>query len=81
MAGTPSAYVLATVGMTIVSVLFFGVVGTLGAGLLFDIGFSIDPPRVGGAAAAISGVVAFVSTAVISYRDYNYVPSTDISKR
>ncbi|MBC2693209.1 MULTISPECIES: hypothetical protein [Pseudomonas] len=81
MAGTPSAYVLATVGMTIVSVLFFGVAGTLCAGFLFDIGYSIDPIGVGHKAAVISGVLTFVFVAAVSYRDYHYEPSAHNSNR
>lgn len=75
MAGTPSAYVLATLGLTIVSVLFFGVAGTLCAGFLFDIGYSVDPIGVGRIASAIAGVLTFGFVATVSYRDYHYEPS------
>jgi hypothetical protein len=75
MAGTPSAYALATLGLTFISILFFGVAGTLIAGFFFDIGYSIDPIRVGGNASAIAGVLTFVFVAVMSYRDYHYEPS------
>ncbi|TPG89827.1 hypothetical protein EAH72_31100 [Pseudomonas caspiana] len=67
--------------MTIVSVLFFGVAGTLCAGFLFDIGYSIDPIGVGHKAAVISGVLTFVFVAAVSYRDYHYEPSAHQSNR
>ncbi|PMV91205.1 hypothetical protein C1X34_12590 [Pseudomonas sp. GW456-12-10-14-TSB6] len=67
--------------MTIVSVLFFGVAGTLCAGFLFDIGYSIDPIGVGRNAAAIAGVFTFVFVAAVSYRDYHYEPSAHNSNR
>jgi hypothetical protein len=78
MAGTASAYVLATMGLTIVSVIFFGVAGTLCAGFLFDIGYSVDPIGVGRTTAAIAGVLTFVFVAAVSYRDYHYEPSARV---
>jgi len=81
MAGTPSAYVLATLGLTVISVIFFGVAGTLCAGFLFDIGYSVDPIGVGRNAAAVAGFLTFMFVAVVSYRDSHSVPSADNSKR
>ncbi|MCY1449558.1 hypothetical protein D9M71_663040 [compost metagenome] len=81
MAGTPSAYVLATLVATLVSVIFFGVSGTLCAGFLFDIGYSVDPIGVGRTTAAIAGVLTFVFVATVSYRDYHYEPSAHQSNR
>lgn len=80
MAGTPSAYVLAILGLTIVSVLFFDVAGTLCAGLLFEFGYSVDPIGVGRTTAAIAGALTFVFVATVSYRDYHYKAPSPIGK-
>lgn len=72
---------LATLVAVLVSIIFFGLAGTLCAGFMFDIGYAVDPIVVGRISAAIAGVLTFAFVATESYRDYHDEPSVSAKGR
>lgn len=69
--GTPSAYLFAIAGFGVLIAFFAGVATMLVSGFFFDIGYAVEPLRLGGFAALVAGVLAVAYGSWASWQDYH----------